>query len=184
MNLTGCEDVWVEAILKDKQSLVVGTVYRHPQQNLKSFSLAFQNTLKKLKRFTKFVVLGDFNIDYGCYNTSSAVKSYADNITSLGCEQFITWPTRISSTNRQSILDHVYVDSYVMINDVITAAVIESDISRSRGFIFPEAFRLTLVKGIVRIKNVELRPLIKAREKKEKSFLIGRKVSTNQKQKR
>ena len=55
---------------------------------------------------------------------------------------------------------------------------------RSRGFIFPEAFRLTLVKGIVRIKNVELRPLIKAREKKEKSFLIGRKVSTNQKQKR
>ena len=42
-------------------------------------------------------------------------------------------------------------------------------IARSRGFIFPEAFRLTLVKGIVRIKNVELRPLIKARrEKREK----------------
>ena len=40
-------------------------------------------------------------------------------------------------------------------------------IARSRGFIFPEAFRLTLVKGIVRIKNVELRPLIKAREKRE-----------------
>ena len=39
-------------------------------------------------------------------------------------------------------------------------------IARSRGFIFPEAFRLTLVKGIVRIKNVELRPLIKARERK------------------
>ena len=38
-------------------------------------------------------------------------------------------------------------------------------IARSRGFIFPEAFRLTLVKGIVRIKNVELRPLIK-REKR------------------
>ena len=57
-------------------------------------------------------------------------------------------------------------------------------IARSRGFIFPEAFRLTLVKGIVRIKNVELRPLIKVRERKEKSFLIGRKVSTNQKQKR
>ena len=30
-------------------------------------------------------------------------------------------------------------------------------IARSRGFIFPEAFRLTLVKGIVRIKNVELK---------------------------
>ena len=39
-------------------------------------------------------------------------------------------------------------------------------IARSRGFIFPEAFRLTLVKGIVRIKNVELRPFIKARREK------------------
>ena len=39
-------------------------------------------------------------------------------------------------------------------------------IARSRGFIFPEAFRLTLVKGIVRIKNEELRPLIKARKEK------------------
>ena len=39
-------------------------------------------------------------------------------------------------------------------------------IARSRGFIFPEAFRLTLVKGIVRIMNVELRPLIKARKEK------------------
>ena len=39
-------------------------------------------------------------------------------------------------------------------------------LARRRGFIFPEAFRLTLVKGIVRIKNVELRPLIKARREK------------------
>ena len=39
-------------------------------------------------------------------------------------------------------------------------------IARSRNFIFPEALRLTLVKGIVRIKNVELRPLIKARREK------------------
>ena len=39
-------------------------------------------------------------------------------------------------------------------------------IARSRGCIFPEAYRLTLVKGIVRIKNVELRPLIKARREK------------------
>ena len=40
------------------------------------------------------------------------------------------------------------------------------EITRRRGFFFPEAFRLTLVKGIVRIKNVELRPLIKARREK------------------
>ena len=36
----------------------------------------------------------------------------------------------------------------------------------ARGFIFPEAFRLTLVRGIVRIVNVEVRPLRKY-EKRE-----------------
>ena len=40
-------------------------------------------------------------------------------------------------------------------------------IARSRGFIFPEAFRLTLVKGIVRIKNVELRPYHQRSDGKE-----------------
>ena len=64
---------------------------------------------------------------------------------------------------------------------------IELQDCRSKGFIFPDAFRLTLVKGIVRIENLEVRSLIKRKNikvKKRSKFLIGRKVSTNQKQKR
>ena len=55
-------------------------------------------------------------------------------------------------------------------------------IARSRDFIFPEAFRLTLVKEIVRIVNVELRPLGKG-EKREvvSDWTIGRHFSSNQK---
>ena len=46
--------------------------------------------------------MGDFNIDYNCYDTNAIVKKYADEITCLECEQMIVLPTRISP-NRQSI---------------------------------------------------------------------------------
>ena len=30
MHLKGCEDIWIEVILSDKSTLVIGSVYRHP----------------------------------------------------------------------------------------------------------------------------------------------------------
>jgi len=41
---------------------------------------------------------------YDRYNTEAAVKKFADRITSLGCEQLISVPTRVSAI-RQSILN-------------------------------------------------------------------------------
>ena len=68
--------------------------------------------------------MGNFKIDFACYN-SSLVKNYVDNIASLGCEQLIT----IIASIRQFILDHIYVDRCMMINDDATVAVIEHDIT-------------------------------------------------------
>ena len=47
--------------------------------------------------------LGDFNVDHGRYTADLAVKMFANTISSLGCEQLISWPTRISPS-KQSIL--------------------------------------------------------------------------------
>ena len=127
LNLLGCEDVWIEVNLNDKTNLVVGTVYRHPQLNYLKFSQAFYNNLLKLKGNKKFVVLGDFNVDYGRYTADSAVKMFGDTISSLGCEQLISWPTRISP-NKQSILDHFYLNNLIM-NSVVSPAVITHSLS-------------------------------------------------------
>ena len=54
-----------------------------------------------------YVVIGDINIDYNCYDTNANVKKYADKITCLECEQMVVSPTRILPS-RQSILDHIY----------------------------------------------------------------------------
>ena len=64
--------MWIEAALDDKISLVIGTIYRHPQPNYQNFVKVFQNKLLKLKSYNggRFIVLGDFNIDYNRYNSS------------------------------------------------------------------------------------------------------------------
>ena len=71
--------------------------------------------------------MGDFNIDYNCYDTNGKVKKYADEITCLGCEEMVVSPTRISP-NRQSILDHIYIENS-MHNEIISVRVIQFDIS-------------------------------------------------------
>ena len=68
------------------------------------------------------MVLGDLNVDYGRCTADSAVKMFADTISSLGCEQLISWPTRISPS-KQSILDHIYVNN-LMMNSAVSPAVI------------------------------------------------------------
>ena len=87
LNLLGCQDAWIEVNLNDKTNLVVGTVYRHLQPN---YLKIFNNNLLKLKGNKKFMVLGDFNDDYDRYTADSAVKMFADTISSLGCKQLIS----------------------------------------------------------------------------------------------
>ena len=73
------------------------------------------------------MVSGDFNVDYGPYTADSAVKMFADTISSRGCEQLISWPARISPS-KQSILDHIYVNNSMM-KSVVSPAVITHSLS-------------------------------------------------------
>ena len=70
-------------------------------------------------------MFGDFNIDHNRCTIDTSVKDFADKITDFGCNQLITLPTRICE-NRQSILDHVYLDNSMMNCVVTTAVIIES----------------------------------------------------------
>ena len=52
-----------EVTLSDKSTVVIGSVYRHPQPIYHKFSQVSTNNLLKLKPLKIFVVLGDFNIN-------------------------------------------------------------------------------------------------------------------------
>ena len=110
---SNCEDVWVDITLSCNYTLTIDLVYQHPQNNMDDFLEAFASSITTFTSNQKYVILGDFNIDYTKYNSSNKIKNYADKITSLGCDQLVVVPTRIT-THSQSLLDHIYVNDSML----------------------------------------------------------------------
>ena len=93
-----CEDVWVELILDNKETLIAGLVYRHPNntnKKIKLFEDAFVHILKTFRCNQRYLVLGDYNIHYDKIGESPAIDNYANHINGIGCTQIINKPTRI-----------------------------------------------------------------------------------------
>ena len=57
INCEGCEDVWVEIILKT--TVIVGSVYRHPSSIFCEFKEAYLKSLKKIRK-QNYIVLRSF----------------------------------------------------------------------------------------------------------------------------
>ena len=125
-NANACEDVWVEIGLVKNESLLVGSIYRHPSANFKIFEDHFMHILKSLKTNQNYVIMGDFNIHCENISTYSNVADYANHVQSVGGMQLIDKPTCISKTC-DSIIDHIYTNP-AHINRV-TTTVICDDIS-------------------------------------------------------
>ena len=65
IKVNGGEDVWVELTLENNDTLIVGSVYRHPIStisDLRTFEDAFVSIIKSFKTNQKYLVLGDLNI--------------------------------------------------------------------------------------------------------------------------
>ena len=58
------EALWLEIISPNKDNILVGVTYRHPKQKDKGFLQFLSNTLKKVKKENKKIILtGDFNLN-------------------------------------------------------------------------------------------------------------------------
>ena len=109
----------------NKQRIILGIIYRHPGSKYDYFSEKLCNQLLKLnEKKTKYVIVGDFNIDLNKYNIASNVTGYLNAIHSVGCNAFIDKPTRITS-HGGSCIDHVYsnflpnqLDNYILQGDI------------------------------------------------------------------
>ena len=124
-----CEDVWVELILKNSDTLIVGSVYRHPNNtanDIKTFEDALISIIKSFKTYQKYLVMGDFNIHYDKLDTSKTIEDYANHINSVGCMQLINKPTTICATC-SSTIDHVYINATCASN--VSTVILQEDIS-------------------------------------------------------
>ena len=111
--LTNAEHLWVK-IQTTQESLVVGVVYRHPDQNVVSidrFGDEFNELFLSLNCEKKeFYCVGDFNVDLMKITNKHAIRRYANMLLSCNCRCLIDVPTRVNSSSN-TFIDHIYTNS-------------------------------------------------------------------------
>ena len=116
--------LWIELVDNVGKEVVIGVVYRHPNNDKKDFERfrdLFSPILEKLNKEKKtFYVLGDFNIDF---STNSA--HFEEFNEKCKCKQLISKVTRIES---KTLLDHIYTNDK-LINSLKIGVVQTNEIS-------------------------------------------------------
>ena len=125
LNVSDCEDLWIEIMLPQKRKCFVGAIYRHPNYNFSQFLNSFELTLAKLTESNShYYISGDINIDLPNCDKES-IKNYQATLLSLGCKQMIQHATRVSS-HSSSLIDHFYSNNK---SNEICSRILLSDLS-------------------------------------------------------
>ena len=89
------ESLFVELDIPRGKNIVVGVVYRPPNQNLSAFLAVFNEILSNITRGGKTCyVAGDYNLDILHYNDHAQTQEFVDNLFSHMLLPLITKPTR------------------------------------------------------------------------------------------
>jgi len=101
--------------------------WRHPSPNSQAFQLAFTNLLEIIhSEKSNYVIGGEINFNFLKYQIDTHITDYVNSILSLGCISLTNKPTRFSSTQQPSLLDHIYTN---IIDDNTTTGIAHYDIS-------------------------------------------------------
>ena len=135
MGMDRIEDLWVELTIDKEcnpnlksspEKYVIGNIYRHPGSQYKLFCENLCKNIETLnKSKTKYILLGDYNIDMLKYNLATNVSNYANSLHSMGCNIHIDKPTRVEKKTATCI-DHVYSN---LSPDGLSNRIVMSDVS-------------------------------------------------------
>ena len=104
------ETVWVEIENTNDKNFLICCVYRHPNSNIDSLTVHFQNVLSKLTSNKSLFVMGDFNINLLDYASHTPTCDFVNNFLSYSLLPCIHHPTRISE-HKASIIDNIYTNA-------------------------------------------------------------------------
>ena len=137
LDVERCEDIWIQLKQNknksgnpDYEDLVIGVIYRHPGSQYKFFENKLCDTISALNQSqTKFVIVGDANINYLKINVAGDITNYFNNVQGAGCLSYINRATRVvkrGSRWQTSCPDHVYSNIH---SEKVETNIITSDIS-------------------------------------------------------
>ena len=112
------ENIFVDILMPKLKPILVGVVYRPPDQS--GFLNKLSTSITNAKSFDLFeaYILGDFNINLINKNTiSNSSRQYKEFCTMHGLKQLIDSPTRVTE-NTSSLLDHILTNTHDKISQV------------------------------------------------------------------
>ena len=106
------ESLWITILIPNMRKIVIGTMYRPPQGNIKKFTELIEKQVKdihdKLSQPFDLFILGDINIDY--MNIRANGRSDIREMEELyGLKQLISEPTRYG--NKPTTIDYIITNS-------------------------------------------------------------------------
>ena len=113
------ENMWLE-VSDTNQKIIVGGIYRHPNQNFAEFRNKLENNLDKISNQSlPCIIAGDLNIDLVKSHCHTGTSQYVDSLFINNFMPTILMPTRITRTSA-TLIDHIYYYEGKHRNDYIT----------------------------------------------------------------
>ena len=118
------ESLFVEINVPQGKNIVVGVIYRPPNQNTAVFIDELNDILVNITRADKLCyIMRDFNLDFLCYNDST--QEFIDRLFSYSFYPLISNPTRITS-HTATLIDNIFTNK---LSDNVFNGIVLNDLS-------------------------------------------------------
>ena len=109
------ESVFIEVIIPNKQSCILGTIYKHPSiKHFKFNNDHMEELLGVIRHENKNCILtGDFNLNLLKHAKSSGVSKFLENLLSHKFMPQINLPTRITEKTT-TLIDNILINNNVL----------------------------------------------------------------------
>ena len=106
------ESLFLEITVPHGKNIIVGSVYRPPNQNTATFLDKFNDILSSISKDNKHCyVMGDFNLDLLQYNHHLPTQEFTDSLFSRAFLPLISNPTRLTSYSA-TLIDNTFSNNF------------------------------------------------------------------------
>ena len=101
------ESFWVKLEAKDRHNIIIGCIYRHPNNNITHFNNMYQMLLQNMNGNATCIIGGDFNIDLLQHERTHPGEYLTTNLEN-NFTPCITLPTRFTA-NSATLIDQIFI---------------------------------------------------------------------------
>ena len=94
-----------------RKSVILSGLYRHPNNNINSFTSLVNAQIERISKKNIYILAGDINIDLRKTPTDTVIMNFVNKLKSKNITELISAPTRITN-NSKTLIDHIYVSCF------------------------------------------------------------------------